>query len=105
MAVTVRFASRKTVHTVPWAESQLPQVTAVDGLSGAAVNVTVDPVVNPAAHTLPQVMPAGELLIVPVPPVMVTDNVLRALLCGQPWLEGPSTVINAELLTTWLGLS
>ena len=85
--------------------SQFPHMTEVEGLVGAAVSSTVVPVVNCAAHTVPQVMPAGALVTVPVPVVMVTDRLLNAPLWGQPRLAGPSTVMNAELLVTRLGLS
>ena len=98
-------ASRNTVHAVPELLSQLPQVTELDGLIGVAVRVTVVPVVNCAAHVVPQLMPAGALVTVPVPDVMVTARLVSAPPCGQPSLRGPSTTILAELLTTWLGLS
>jgi hypothetical protein len=47
--------------------------------AAVAANVTCVPCVNVAEQTLPQVMPAGELVTVPAPvPVFVTVNVCRS---------------------------
>ena len=101
----MRSASRNTVQVVPELVSQFAQVTELDGLMGVPVSVTVVPVVNCAAQVVPQLMPAGALATVPVPPPMVTARLLNAPPCGQPLLMGPSTVIVEELLATKLGLS
>ena len=74
-------------------------------LAGAAVKVTVVPVVNCELQDDPteHVIPAGELVTVPV---TVPATVTVRIGCGpagvQPRLAGPSTVIVAELLTTSL---
>ena len=100
VAVTVRSACKKTVQEVPELVSQFPQVTEVEGLIGFALSETVVPVVNCAAHVVPQSMPGGALVMVPVPALMVTAKLLEAPPCGQPWLAGPSTIMWASLLTT-----
>lgn len=100
-AVTTVFACSNTLHVVAELVSQPPHVTAVAGLVGAAVSVTVVPVVNCAAQIVPQSIPAGELVTVPVP-VTLTLRLLVEPPCGQPRLAGPSTVMFEVLEITRL---
>ena len=58
------------LHAPPQPENELPE-------PGAAVNVTLVPLVKLALHVVPQLMPAGLLVTVPVPDlVTVTCCVL-----------------------------
>src|SRR4029453_3900304 len=60
---------------VPVPEQPPPlQPMKVEPAAGAAVKVTVVPLVNAAAHVVPQEMPAGGLLTVPAP-VLLTVSV------------------------------
>ena len=93
------------MHEVPELVSQFAQVTVVEGAIGVAVSETVVPVVNCAAQVVPQFIPAGALVIVPVPALIVTARLLKAPPWGHPWLAGPSTMMWASLLVTVLGLS
>ena len=53
---------------VPVPEQPPPlQPVKVELVAGVAVSVTVDPAANPTVHVLPQLMPLGELVIVPTP--------------------------------------
>src|SRR5215471_14488997 len=72
VAVTACAALTVTVH-VPF-PAQLPlQPLNEDPAPGVAVSVTAVPLANPAEHVAPQMMPAGELVTVPVPvPAMLT---------------------------------
>jgi hypothetical protein len=73
VAVTDRAALIATVH-VDVVPVQLPvQPPKMEPPDGAAVNVTVVPLVYEAEHVVPQLMPAGELVTVPPPlPDLVT---------------------------------
>jgi hypothetical protein len=49
------------------------QPSKIDPLSGAAVKVTLVPVLNAKSHVAPQSMPLGELVTTPVPlPSLIT---------------------------------
>ena len=73
--------------------------------AGAAVSVTVVPVVNCELQDDPteQVIPGGALVTLPpTVPVTVTVRIGWGPAGVQPELAGPLTVIEAELLTTSL---
>jgi hypothetical protein len=71
-AVTDVLAFRVTVQ-VPFPEHAPDQPLKVVRAAGAAVSTTVVPVVNDAPHVVPQLIPAGLLVTLPVPvPVSVT---------------------------------
>ena len=75
MAVTVLAAVSVTVQVpVPL---QLPlQPVKVEPAAEVAVKVTVVPLLNAAAHVVPQEIPAGVLVTVPVPePDLLTVSV------------------------------
>ena len=69
-------ALRVTTH-VPVPEHAPPlQPEKVEPAAGVAVSVTAVPLANGAAHVVPQEMPAGVLVTVPLPaPVFETVNV------------------------------
>jgi hypothetical protein len=69
LAVTDLAASTVTMH-VPVPVHAPDQPANCDVPSGVAVRVTWVPVVKPAAQVLPQSMPDGEEVTVPVPPFM-----------------------------------
>jgi hypothetical protein len=73
VAVTDRAALIATVH-VDAVPVQLPvQPPKIEPADGVAVNVTVVVLVYDAEHVVPQVMPAGELVTMPLPlPDLVT---------------------------------
>src|SRR3989442_12043643 len=85
VAVTVVAALRVTVH-VPVPEQPPPvQPVKVEPAAGVAVNVTAVPLAKLAVHVAPQVIPAGELLTVPLPvPALPTvgGTVGRAKVAG-----------------------
>ena len=76
VAVTVVAAESVTVQ-VPVPEHPPPvQPLKVEPATGAAVSVTAVPLAKLAEHVAPQVMPAGELVTVPLPvPAGVTVRV------------------------------
>ena len=76
VAVTVVAAESVTVQ-LPVPEQPPPlQPVKVEPAAGAAVSVTAVPLVKLAAQVAPQVIPAGELLTVPLPvPAGVTVRV------------------------------
>ena len=76
------------VHPPPQPRNDFP-------LLGTAVSDTDEFAGKGAAHVEPQVIPEGELMIVPsiAPAVTVTDRLCVAVLVGQPSLAGPSTVV------------
>jgi hypothetical protein len=56
------------IVTVPSLQSALPdQLAKLEPLAGAAVNFTMVPPVYTSAQSLPQLMPVGELVTVPLP--------------------------------------
>src|SRR5436190_4407676 len=68
VAVTSLAALIVTRHLFsPLTEPQPDQVTALLPAAAAPVSVTVVPSSNSAAHSVPQLMPAGELVTVPEP--------------------------------------
>ena len=74
--MTVVAAETETTHD-PVPEHPPPlQPPKVDPAAGVAVSVTAVPLVKLAAQVAPQVMPAGELVTVPLPvPAWVTVRV------------------------------
>lgn len=76
MAVTVVAAVTVTVH-VPVPEQPPPvHPPKVEPLAGVAVSVTMVPLVTLSLQSAPQLIPAGLLVIVPVPnPDLATVNV------------------------------
>ncbi len=76
LAVTVVSALTARVQvSVPTHRAELQPANELP-VSGTAVRVTVVPWVTPAEQVAPQLMPAGLLVTVPVPPpLVVTDNV------------------------------
>jgi hypothetical protein len=74
VAVTLVFAVSVTVQV---AGQLLPtQPVKVEPGAGTAVKVTAVPLANAAEHVVPQEIPAGLLVTVPVPvPVLLTDSV------------------------------
>jgi hypothetical protein len=65
-----------TLHVVPETESHPDQPANTEPDSGRAVSVTCVPVVNEAAHTLPQSTPAGFDVTDPLPsPRRETESV------------------------------
>jgi hypothetical protein len=76
VAVTVVAALSVTVQ-VPVPEHAPPlQPVKLEPAAGAAVKVTAVPLANAAAHVVPQEMPAGLLVTVPLPaPALETVNV------------------------------
>ena len=74
VAVTDLAASMMTVH-VPVPEQAPLHPTKMELAAGAAVNVTDVPALNDAEQVAPQLIPAGEEVIVPVPvPVLATER-------------------------------
>jgi hypothetical protein len=74
-AVTALLASIVTSH-VPLPEQAPDQPVNREPAAAVAVNATAVPLLNPAAHVVPQSMPAGALVTVPDPgPVLLTDRV------------------------------
>ena len=76
VAVTVVAAETVTTHD-PVPEHPPPlQPVKVEPAAGAAVSVTAVPLVKLAEQVAPQVMPAGALVMVPVPvPTLETVSV------------------------------
>src|SRR5207245_4124328 len=76
VAVTVVAAETVTTHD-PVPEQPPPlQPLKVEPAAGVAVSVTAVPLAKLAAHVAPQVIPAGELVTVPLPvPAGVTVRV------------------------------
>ena len=75
MAVTDVAALSVTVH-VPVPVQPPLQPLKIEPAAGAAVKVTAVPLANAAAQVVPQEMPAGALVMVPVPaPLELTVSV------------------------------
>ena len=75
MAVTDVAALSVTVH-VPVPVQPPLQPLKIEPAAGAAVKVTAVPLANAAAQVVPQAMPAGALVMVPVPaPLELTVSV------------------------------
>ncbi len=65
-----------TVQVAPDVLVQPDQLVKVEFASGAAVRVTLVPTLNEAEQVVPQLIPAGEEVTVPIPvPVFVIDSV------------------------------
>lgn len=77
VTVTDLEAERLTEQVVPLLLVQPDHALTPEPAEGVAVRVTVDPVAKLAEHTVPQLMPAGVLVRVPLP-VLETVNVLLA---------------------------
>ena len=78
VAVTARAEVIETVQPPVPVQAPLQPVN-VDPVAGAAVTVTVVPLANDVAHVLPQEMPVGVLVTVPLPvPDFVTVNANEA---------------------------
>jgi len=76
VAVTVVAAETVTTHDPVPAQPPPLQPLKVEPAAGAAVSVTAVPLAKLAVHVAPQVIPAGELLTVPLPvPAGVTVRV------------------------------
>lgn len=74
--MTLLAAVMATVQVFPLDESHPDQLEREEPLSGAAVRVTDVPEVYEDEHVEPQLIPAGLLVIVPVPvPDLVTLKV------------------------------
>jgi hypothetical protein len=72
LAATVAAALMMTLQAPVPVHAPL-QPVKVEPVPGVAVNTTIVPVVNEAAHVAPQAMPAGALVTAPVPvPDLVT---------------------------------
>ena len=67
VAVTLRVAFIVTLQVFPETESQPLQLEKFEFTSAVAVKVTMVPLEYVAEHVAPQLMPAGELVTVPVP--------------------------------------
>ena len=67
VAVTVVAAEMVTVQVLVPEQPPPVQPLKVEPAAGAAVRVTAVPLVKLAAQVAPQVMPAGELVTVPLP--------------------------------------
>lgn len=75
LAVTCMFAVRVRVQVNPVPVQEPDQPPKLDPDAGAAVRVTCVPVVKLALQTVPQLIPAGLLVVVPLPvPAGVTVN-------------------------------
>ena len=78
MALTDRRFVTVTVHVVPDTESHPVQPLKSESAPGAAVSVTVVLITKSLAHAVPQLMPAGLDVTVPLPvPVLVAVRVKR----------------------------
>ena len=67
VAVTVDVPVRDTVHVLPDGDGQLVQLVNVDPLFAAAVRVMDVALAKLPEQLAPQLIPAGELVTVPVP--------------------------------------
>lgn len=67
-AITEASVVRATVHVPTPAQAAPLQPAKDDPGPGVAVSTTEVPTLRAAEHVLPQLMPAGELVIVPAPP-------------------------------------
>ena len=73
VAVTARAALIDTVHVVELPEHAPVQPANTEPDAGAAVSVTDTPLLNAKLHNVPQLMPAGDDVTVPLPlPARVT---------------------------------
>jgi len=76
VAVTLRVAFIVTLQVFPETESQPLQVEKFEFTSALAVKVTIVPLEYVAEQVAPQLMPAGELVTLPVPvPLRITVSV------------------------------
>ena len=76
VAVTVVAAETVTVQAQVPVQPPPLQPLKVEPLAGVAVRVTVLPLVKLTEHVVPQVIPAGELVTVPLPtPALLTVSV------------------------------
>ena len=76
VAVTLRVAFIVTLQVFPETESQPLQLEKFEFTSAVVVKVTMVPLEYVAEHVAPQLMPAGELVTVPVPvPLRITVSV------------------------------
>ncbi|MBK7001894.1 MAG: hypothetical protein IPH35_18575 [Rhodoferax sp.] len=74
VAITLLAAVILTVQ-VPVPLHAPPQPAKLLPAAGVAASVTLVPLANAALHVLPQLMPAGALVTVPVPvPLLLTDK-------------------------------
>ena len=92
--VTLQVLPETVVHPDPQPRKLLP-------LLGVAVSATDELDGKVAVHVAPQLIPEGELTIVPsVAPALISiERLLVAVPCGQPWLAGPCTV--TVMVPTW----
>ena len=67
MAVTVVSAVSETTQEPVPLQPPPDQPPNVEPAAGAAVSVTLEPVLNDAEHVAPQLIPAGDELTVPAP--------------------------------------
>jgi len=67
VAPTVRLAFMLTVQIGPFAVSQPVQALKAEPASAVAVSVTTVPAANPLPQPLPQLMPGGLLITLPLP--------------------------------------
>src|SRR5207249_5008559 len=94
-AVTDVAAETVTVHAPVPVHPPPLQPLKIEPAAGAAVSVTAVPLGKLAAQVAPQVMPVGELVMVPLPvPVLET---VRVKVCG---VKVAVTVVAAEIVTT-----
>src|SRR5438093_9640743 len=95
VAVTVVAAETETTHD-PVPEHPPPlQPPKVEPAAGVAVSVTVVPLAKPVVQVAPHVMPAGELVTVPLPvPTLLTVKI------GRASRRETVTVVAAETETT-----
>ena len=76
VAVTDRACVMATIQVVLVPEQAPLHPEKTDPASGEAVNVTFVPLGKEALHVVPQLIPAGVLVTVPLPPpALVTDRV------------------------------
>jgi len=93
-AVTDVAAETVTVHAPVPVHPPPLQPLKIEPAAGAAVSVTAVPLGKLAAQVAPQVMPVGELVMVPLPvPVLET---VRVKVCG---VKVAVTVVAAETVT------
>src|ERR687897_2890984 len=92
VAVTSRARSIATVHVPVPAQPSPPQPTNVDPDAGVAVSVTEVPSVKLAEQSDPQLMPAGSLITVPLPPPALTTLRLRIVGVDDVFVNTASTL-------------
>ncbi|HAZ40828.1 MAG TPA: hypothetical protein DCY52_01020 [Methylococcaceae bacterium] len=92
MAETDLAALRLTVQDAPLLLVQPVQPVTAKPATGVAVRVTVDPVAKLAEHSVPQLMPAGALVMLPFP----EGETVRRLVAGAKF----ATTALAALMVT-----